>query len=45
LNYSYAVALSRMTRVIIARGLDPVFGFLHSDRRGRMSLSMIASNF
>ncbi|MGI8568126.1 MAG: CRISPR-associated endonuclease Cas1 [Methylocella sp.] len=28
-----------MTRVIITRGLDPAFGFLHADKPGRMSLS------
>lgn len=39
INYAMAVALSRMTRVIISRGLDPAFGFLHADKPGRLSLA------
>jgi CRISPR-associated endonuclease Cas1 len=39
LNYAYAIASARMTRVIIARGLDPAFGFLHAAKPGRMSLT------
>jgi CRISPR associated protein Cas1 len=32
LNYGYAVALAQMTRAIVGLGLDPCFGFLHSDK-------------
>ena len=39
LNYAYAVALAQVTRAIIGRGLDPVYGFLHADRIGRLSFS------
>jgi hypothetical protein len=31
-------AISRMNRVIISRGLDPAFGFLHANRPGRLAL-------
>jgi CRISPR-associated protein Cas1 len=38
-NFAVAIAVARMTRVIIAHGLDPCFGFLHDGRKpGRMSL-------
>jgi CRISPR-associated endonuclease Cas1 len=39
LNYSYQVALGQMTRAIAGVGLDPCFGFLHSEKPGRLSLS------
>ena|SRR6202035_4188059 len=38
-NYSITVLVSRITRVVIARGCDPCFGFLHDGRKpGRSSL-------
>ncbi len=38
-NFAVAIVVARMTRVIIAHGLDPCFGFLHDGRKpGRMSL-------
>jgi CRISPR/Cas system-associated endonuclease Cas1 len=38
-NYSIGVLAARMTRVIIAKGLDGAFGFLHDGRKpGRLSL-------
>lgn len=39
LNYVFAVALGQCTRAIIGVGMDPCFGFLHSLRQGRLSLS------
>jgi CRISP-associated protein Cas1 len=39
LNYSYAVALGQCARAIVGAGLDPSFGFLHSPRQGRLSLT------
>jgi CRISPR/Cas system-associated endonuclease Cas1 len=39
LNYAIGVLAGRMTRVVTAYGLDPVFGFLHDGRKpGRLSL-------
>jgi CRISPR/Cas system-associated endonuclease Cas1 len=39
-NFVVAVAVARMTRVIVAKGFDPCFGFLHDGRKpGRMSLA------
>jgi len=39
LNFSVGVLAARMTRVVLAYGLDPVFGFLHDGRKpGRLSL-------
>jgi CRISPR/Cas system-associated endonuclease Cas1 len=39
LNFSMSVLAARMTRVIVAYGLDPVFGYLHDGRKpGRLSL-------
>jgi CRISPR/Cas system-associated endonuclease Cas1 len=39
LNYGIGVLAGRMTRVVIARGLDAGFGFLHDGRKpGRLSL-------
>lgn len=38
LNYGYAVLAGRLQRSIVARGLDPMAGFLHADRDGRASL-------
>jgi CRISP-associated protein Cas1 len=39
LNYAVGVLAARMTRVVIARGLDASFGFLHDGRKpGRLSL-------
>ena len=38
-NYAITVLVSRITRVVIARGCDPCFGFLHDGRKpGRLSL-------
>ncbi len=37
LSYAYQVTLSQLVRAIIALGLDPVYGFLHVDKRGRLS--------
>jgi CRISPR-associated endonuclease Cas1 len=39
LNYGYTVALGQCTRAIVSAGLDPCFGFLHSPKPGRLSLS------
>lgn len=39
LNFATAIAAARLTRAIIALGLDPCFGFLHDARKpGRLSL-------
>jgi CRISPR/Cas system-associated endonuclease Cas1 len=39
LNFNTGILAARMTRVIAAHGLDPVFGFLHDGRKpGRLSL-------
>jgi CRISPR/Cas system-associated endonuclease Cas1 len=39
LNFSTAITTARLTRAIIAMGLDPCFGFLHDGRKpGRLSL-------
>ena len=39
LNFAITVLAARVTRVVIARGLDPAFGFLHDGRKpGRLSL-------
>ena len=38
-NYATGVLAARMTRVVIAMGLDAGFGFLHDGRKpGRLSL-------
>jgi hypothetical protein len=40
LNYAVGVLTARMTRVVLATGLDASFGFLHDGRKpGRFSLS------
>lgn len=39
LNYSYAVALAQTARAVIGLGFDPAFGFLHSDKVGRLSFA------
>lgn len=39
LNYSYAIALANVARAICAEGLDLTFGFLHAEKRGRLSLA------
>jgi CRISPR/Cas system-associated endonuclease Cas1 len=39
-NFAVGIVVARITRVIVARGLDPCFGFLHDGRKpGRYSLS------
>ena len=39
LNFSTAIVTARLTRAVIAMGLDPCFGFLHDGRKpGRLSL-------
>jgi CRISPR-associated protein Cas1 len=39
LNFATAITAARLTRAIIAMGLDPCFGFLHDGRKpGRLSL-------
>jgi CRISPR/Cas system-associated endonuclease Cas1 len=39
LNYAVGILAAQMTRVVIARGLDASFGFLHDGRKpGRLSL-------
>jgi CRISPR/Cas system-associated endonuclease Cas1 len=39
LNYATGVLAGRMTRVVIAKGLDAAFGFLHDGKKpGRLSL-------
>jgi CRISPR-associated protein Cas1 len=39
LNFATAIVSARLTRAIIAMGLDPRFGFLHDGRKpGRLSL-------
>jgi CRISPR-associated endonuclease Cas1 len=46
LNYSIVVLVSRITQVVIAKGLDPAFGFLHGGRKpGRLSLSWDLAEF
>jgi CRISPR/Cas system-associated endonuclease Cas1 len=38
LNFSVAIVTARLTRAIVAWGLDPCFGFLHDGRKpGRLS--------
>jgi CRISP-associated protein Cas1 len=38
-NYAITVLVARIARVVIAKGLDPCFGFLHDGRKpGRLSL-------
>jgi hypothetical protein len=39
LNYAYIVTLGQVTRAAISMGLDACHGFLHSPKRGRLSLS------
>jgi CRISPR-associated endonuclease Cas1 len=39
LNYGYAVALAQVVRAVVGLGLDPAFGFLHSDKIGRVSFA------
>ncbi len=39
LNYAYAVMLAQTVRAICGHGLDPVYGFLHTDKRGRVSFA------
>ena len=39
LNYSYQIGIGQMTRALAGLGLDPAFGFLHSEKPGRLSLS------
>ena len=39
LNYAYIVTLGQVTRAAIGAGLDACHGFLHSPKRGRLSLS------
>jgi CRISPR associated protein Cas1 len=39
-NFAVGIVVARITRVIVARGLDPSFGFLHNGKKpGRYSLS------
>lgn len=39
-NFAISITAARLTRVIVARGLDPCFGFLHDGRKpGRYSLA------
>jgi CRISP-associated protein Cas1 len=39
LNFATAIVTARLTRAIVAVGLDPCFGFLHDGRKpGRLSL-------
>jgi len=39
LNFATAIVTARLTRAIIAMGMDPCFGFLHDGRKpGRLSL-------
>jgi CRISPR/Cas system-associated endonuclease Cas1 len=39
LNFGVGILAARMTRAVIARGLDPAHGFLHSGKKpGRLSL-------
>ena len=38
-NFAVGIAAARITRVVVARGMDPCFGFLHDGRKpGRLSL-------
>jgi CRISP-associated protein Cas1 len=39
LNLAYAIHVGRITVALVARGLNPCLGYLHSDREGRYSLS------
>ena len=38
LNYGYSLLYGEVLRAILRAGLDPLAGFLHSDRWGRLSL-------
>jgi len=39
-NFAVSITAARLTRVIVAKGLDPCFGFLHDGRKaGRYSLA------
>ena len=38
LNYGYAVLESEVRIAVVRAGLDPEIGYLHSNRRGRLSL-------
>ena len=38
LNYAYAVLESQVRIATISRGLDPMIGYLHACRRGRVAL-------
>jgi CRISPR-associated protein Cas1 len=39
LNFAVAIVTARLARAVLAKGLDPCFGFLHDGRKpGRMSL-------
>lgn len=40
LNFSYTLLLNEVNGVIEAKGLDPMFGFYHSMKYGRVSLSL-----
>jgi hypothetical protein len=38
-NFAVGILAARLARVVVARGLDPAFGFLHGGRKpGRLSL-------
>jgi CRISPR-associated protein Cas1 len=39
LNYTYGATLNRIIRELLARDLDPAFGFLHAPKHGRASLA------
>lgn len=39
INFNVSVIAARLSRVVVAYGLDPAFGFLHDGRKpGRLSL-------
>ena len=40
LNYGYAILLSKITSLVLAAGLDPFVGFLHTLRSGKPSLCL-----
>ena len=40
LNYAYGVLYAEATRAVLRAGLDPLAGYLHSDRWGRPSLTL-----
>ena len=40
LSFGYAILLSEAVSALVATGLDPAIGFLHTDHDGRPSLAL-----